>query len=53
MALDRENLLQEQEKLKLLNRQLQNISVQMEGNPGNNKSRDLCTLDELIQKRFR
>ena len=57
MALDRKNLLQEQEKLKLLNQQLltkvatlQNNSVQTKGNPGNNRSPDLRTLDELIQK---
>jgi len=57
MALDRENLLWEQEKLKLLNQQLlaqvttfQNNPVQIEGNLGNNMSPNLYILDELIQK---
>ena len=59
MAIDDENIIQEQEKLRLLNQQLlvqvaslQNNPMQVEGDPNNNRSPDLRTLDGLIQKRI-
>jgi len=59
MALDRKNILQEQEKFRLLNQQrlaqvaaLQSNSMQAEGDPGNDRYPDLLTLDEQIQKRI-
>jgi len=57
MILDRVNIPQEQEYMRLLNQQLlvqvtalQNNPVQTEENPENSRSPDLRTLDELIQK---
>ena len=59
MTIDRENILQEQEKLKLLNQQLQaqvtclqNNLAQSEGKIENNRSPNLLALDELFQKRI-
>jgi len=57
MAHDHENILQEQERLRLLNQQLlaqvaalQSNLVQSESDLENNMSPNLRTLDELIQK---
>ena len=57
MALNRENILQEQKKLRLLNQQLmaqvsalQNNPVQTEGDTKKSRYPNLCTLEELIQK---
>ena len=59
MILDHENIIREQEKLKLLNQQLQtqvaalqNNSTQIEGDPESNRSLSLHALDELIEKRI-
>ena len=59
MALVRENIFQKQEKLRLLNQQLQTQVTALQNNPTqaggeleNNRSSNLLTLDELIQKRI-
>ena len=59
MALDCESILQEQERLILLNQQLlaqvkalQNNPVQLEDNPENSRSPNLYTVNELIQKQI-
>ena len=59
MILDRDNILREQEELKLLNQQLQaqvitlqNRSTRAEGNAEKDGSPDLRVLKELIQKQI-
>ena len=59
MTLDRDNILREQEGLKLLNQHpqtqvaaLQNNSVRAEGDPESGRSLNLHALDELIWKRI-
>ena len=59
MALDRESIFREQEKLRLLNKQLQAQVTALQNNPAqtggkleNNRPLNLLVLDELIQKRI-
>ena len=59
MILDRDNIFQEQDELKLLNQQLQaqvvalqNRCTQAEGDAENGASPDLRVLKELIQKQI-